>query len=74
MMYEYIGDLVAAYERNRVLFRKSNKNSTSYRGGIEMLPAEWLREKMTNDQVAAAERLSREIEREIQRVSGNGSQ
>ena len=71
ILYRGTGDLVQAYAWNIVFLRQSNKkHHIVYDGGVETTRGALLREKMTDDQVAEAERLSYEIEREIKGRSG----
>lgn len=62
-------DIVKAYAWNRFLFRKNGRDTISNRNGFEKPRGEWLRAEMTVGQVAEAEHLSRQIEREIKRRS-----
>ena len=48
-------DIVWAYAWNLVRVRKSGRESTSMRGGIERTRTEWMLDEMTPDQVAKAE-------------------
>lgn len=59
-------DIVRAYAWNLVQVRKG-RNPTSTRDGVERTRAEWMLDKMSQNQVAEAERLSRELERSIKR-------
>lgn len=65
ILYENKGDHVSAYAWNRLLFRKHKVDSVFNRDGVEKPAGEWLRDKMTTDQITEAERLSREIERKL---------
>ncbi|MDE2758445.1 MAG: hypothetical protein OXU26_00350 [Acidobacteriota bacterium] len=59
-------DIVRAYAWYLVQVRKGAE-VTSTRNGVTMTTTEWLLEKMTDDQVAKAEQVSREIEQKIKR-------
>ena len=66
-------DIVKAYAWNRFLFRKNGRDTISNRNGVKKPQGEWLRAEMTDEQVAEAEHLSRQIEREIARRSGTSA-
>lgn len=66
-------DIVKAYAWNRFLFRKNGRDTISNRNEVEKPRGEWLRAKMTADQVAEAEHLSHQIEREIARRGGTSA-
>ena len=66
-------DIVKAYAWNRFLFRKNGRDTISNRNGVEKPRGEWLRAEMTADQIAEAEHLSRQIEREIARRGGTSA-
>lgn len=57
-----------AYAWNRFLFRKNGRDGIKNRNGIEKPQGKWLLAEMTADQVAEAERMSRDIERKIKQV------
>lgn len=67
--YEHT-DLVRAYAWNRILYRKRGRDATSMRSGVEKPLPDRLLKKMTDEQVAEAERLSNRIVREIERRGG----
>ncbi len=66
-------DIVRAYAWNLVQVRKGG-NPSAMRGGVERTRAEWMLDKMSPNQVAEAERLSRELERSIKRRPGKDPQ
>ena len=61
---------VRALAWDRVLVRKTGQETIDYRKGIKHKRSKLLLSQMTDYQVEEAERLSREIESEIQRGSG----
>ena len=61
-------DFVKAYAWNRFLFRKNGRDGIKNRNGIKKPQGKWLLAEMTADQMAEAERMSRDIERKIKQV------
>ncbi len=57
--------LVQALAWDRVLFRMTGEEVVEYHNDIEYIRRELLEGRLTDDQVAEAKRMSREIEREI---------
>ena len=61
---------ILVYAWDRVLVRKVGRESIEYYNDIKYTRKDLMQSQMTDDQVAEAERLSRQIESEIQRGSG----
>lgn len=61
---------VQALAWQRVLVRSTGRETIEYVGGMKHARSELLRGHMTEDQIAEAERLSHEFEREIKRRLG----